>query len=115
MRLATFQGIAVATACMVSIRLPGAARFRRGDVDQDGAWNLTDAIAVLDHLFLTARPLDCMDAADANDDGQLNIADPVALLGHLFLGSRAPPRPFANCGFDPTADALACQTFRACE
>jgi hypothetical protein len=81
-------------------------RFRRGDTNDDGTVNLTDAIASLNCLF--TRPADCptcTDAGDANDDGRYNISDPVSILNFLFLGTATPPSPGPyECGFDLTPD-----------
>ncbi len=85
--------------------------FRRGDVDADGTPTITDAISVLNFLFLGGPGPACPDAADADDSGTLAITDPIRILGYLFLGSAEPPSPGANtCGPDPTSDNLeACQ------
>jgi hypothetical protein len=82
-------------------------RFRRGDTDADGRKNITDAIFLLNFLFLGGkRPL-CFDAADADDTGVLNITDAIYLLNFLFLGGPPPPAPGAeDCGTDETGDRL---------
>ncbi len=82
--------------------------FRRGEVNDDGNQDLTDAIVILTHLFLGGRQIFCLDAADVNDDGRVDIADPIRLLNYLFAGSEAPPPPYAEPGRDPTEDALRC-------
>ena len=84
-----------------------AAEFRRGDVNQDGAVQLADAVAALQHLFAAGGDLSCEDAADADDDGALNLADPVRILAFLFSSgvAPAPPGPL-ECGRDPSADEL---------
>jgi hypothetical protein len=83
--------------------------FRRGDADPDGTLAIADAIVVLERLFLGGNPLACEDAADSNDDGRLDLTDPMALLRSLFLGAGPlPPPGSANCGPDPTPDALQC-------
>jgi hypothetical protein len=84
----------------------GAARFRRGDVTNDGLANITDAVALLDHLFRSAPAPTCADAADVNDDGGWNLTDPVLLLNALFQGTGDPPAPGLSCGPDPTPDPL---------
>src|SRR5881409_1718424 len=43
-------------------------KFRRGDVDQDGSLNLTDAIDIFLYLFLGGDMPFCLDAADADDN-----------------------------------------------
>ena len=89
----------------------GEALFRRGDVDNNGAVNLTDAVRLLDHLFRQQPPPDCADAADVDDNGALNLTDSVRLLGHLFRAEPPPPEPGLDCGVDPTADPFAdCST-----
>jgi hypothetical protein len=86
----------------------GGAIFLRGDAAGGGALDLTDAIVVLEALFLGGPPVGCDDAADSNDDGRVDLSDPVTLLGSLFLGAGALPPPSAGCGLDPTPDGLGC-------
>ena len=86
-------------------------KFRRGDANNDGIVNLSDAVTALNYLFLGVwnhpQPL-CEDAADTNDDGSLNITDPIFILNFLFLGGKAPPAPYPDLGEDPTVDKLKC-------
>jgi hypothetical protein len=92
---------------LLEVRAP---QFRRGDANQDGVLQLSDAVAILHALFLGGPPPACEDALDVDDSGTLEITDAVALLGHLFLGARPTlPPPFGACGRDPTPDS-----FRAC-
>jgi uncharacterized repeat protein (TIGR01451 family) len=80
-------------------------RFRRGDANDDGSANLSDALNILNHLFSGADAPGCIDAADANDDGAMNITDPLAILNFLFLGTGELPAPGPyECGFDLTPD-----------
>ena len=74
--------------------------FIRGDADLSGATALTDAVFILQALFLGGPQLPCLDAADANDVGRVDIADPIYLLRYLFLGGMAPPAPFPDPGSD---------------
>ena len=94
----------------VIYRVPlfGAGNFVRGDENQDGAVDITDAIAILQYLFLSgARPA-CLDSADADDNGVLELSDSIFLLDYLFLGGPSLPSPYPVSGPDPTADALTC-------
>ncbi|MCA8960546.1 MAG: FG-GAP repeat protein, partial [Planctomycetes bacterium] len=95
-------GINAGSACAY----PLTSDFIRGDLDGDGALLITDAIAILDGLFV-AGAFDCPDAADANDDSLIDISDPIYTLAYLFGGGIAPPPPWSACGPDPTVDALA--------
>jgi hypothetical protein len=79
-------------------------RFRRGDVDADGAWTVLDAIRVILASTGAESRLDCEDSADFDDDGTLQLADAVLLLGFIFAAGPAPPEPYADCGSDPTTD-----------
>jgi hypothetical protein len=85
-----------------------SSRFLRGDATGGGTLDLSDAVAVLEALFLGGAPVGCEDAADSNDDGVVDISDPVALLWSLFLGAGRLPPPSAGCAFDPTGDGLGC-------
>jgi len=93
---------------------PSATRFERGDASADGEHDVSDAIAVLGVLFTGAPGLSCPKSADANDSGDLDVSDVVFLLLHLFARGVPPNPPFSDCGVDPTADRLACESFAPC-
>lgn len=90
---------------------PGNVVYRRGDANDDGVSDVSDAVAVLSFLFLGAIELSCKDAADMDGDGILNISDAVYLLAYRFLGGPPPPQPFELCG---TETRLGCATFEHC-
>ncbi|HVR75848.1 MAG TPA: PKD domain-containing protein [Planctomycetota bacterium] len=85
---------------------PHPGRFVRGDVDSNGAVNITDAIHILSFLFAGGPPPVCMDAGDIQDTGNLDISAPISLLTYMFLGGPPPAVPFPNEGLDPSADDL---------
>ena len=89
-------------------------RFLRGQVDQTGGVDMTDAVIILRYLFLGEWMPPCLDAADIDDSGNLNITDGVLLLNFLFLGGAQPAEPFASCGADPTSDDVGCAIFEPC-
>lgn len=92
---------------------PPTLTFRRADVNEDGAFDISDPIAGLICLFACFPA--CLDAHDANDDGLWDIADPIYALAHLFQSGPAPPAPFPACGLDGTdIDPLDCQSFGGC-
>ncbi len=88
--------------------------FKRGDFDVNGETDLSDAILILEHLFLGSQDPNCMKAIDVDDSGELNITDPIRLLSYLFLGKAAPSSPFEECGVDETEDSLTCSSFTEC-
>ncbi len=84
--------------------------FLRGDANDDNDVNISDAIAVLDHLFVANVTIDCEDAGDFDDSGSVDISDPISILNFLFEpGEKDPvPAPFPTAGVDPTEDSLTC-------
>ena len=84
------------------------SRFLRGDTNEDGDVDISDASATLSFLFTGAEQVSCDDALDANDDGGVDIGDPVYTLNYLFLGRAEIPAPFPRPGPDRTEDDLHC-------
>jgi len=70
-----------------------SGRFRRGDVDQSGSLDLSDALAIVGSLLPGSPALTCPDAADADDSGLLDNADAVFILGAIFFGEEQVPLP----------------------
>ena len=105
--------IELLTEWTLSLATQPEARFRRGDADASGRLDLTDAVSVLQHLFLGGS-IPCADAADSDDSGRLNLSDAVVVLEHLFRGGPPPADPFEACGEDETEDELDCSGFPAC-
>ena len=88
--------------------------FRRGDANNDGGADISDASTLFNYLFMGGSAPPCDDAADANDDEGVDISDGIFLLYFLFQGGPAPQAPGAFvCGEDPTnavdGDNLGCQ------
>jgi hypothetical protein len=88
--------------------------FLRGDANSDGATDLSDAVSVLDHLFLGEDNVPCLEAGDSNDDGAFDVSDAVYILSFLFLGGKPIGPPVGTCGVDPTGHSLPCDSFPAC-
>lgn len=94
---------------------PLEPEFTRGDINSDGAFDISDPVTLLAALFDPfADPLDCQAAADANDDETVDIGDAVYALAALFSGGATPPSPHPGCGIDPTAGPLTCEGATAC-
>jgi hypothetical protein len=99
----------------VSSRAAGTDAFRRGDVDENGKADMSDALGILQALFLREGFLPCPDAADSNDSGRADLSDAIHILAFLFLGGATPPEPEpVLCGPDPTEDPLGCAPFSGC-
>jgi len=112
------RALVVALFFVFAVHAPsmaGEQAFIRGDSNADGATDISDGVATLGFLFQGDSALPCEDAADANDDGGVDLSDAVATFNFLFLGGAVPPDPGpAECGVDPTDDALGCDAFDPC-
>ena len=76
-----------------------APPFLRGDCNDDGGLDLSDAVCIMSWLFLGSQDPGCIAVMNANGDGVLDLSDPVLLLNHLFVGGAvAPVAPFPGCG-----------------
>lgn len=72
----------------------------RGDFNQDGVLSISDATALLAHLFggpTVELPCDAdlvagsaRELLDVNNGGEVDLADALWMLNHLFLGGPAP-------------------------
>ena len=95
--------------------LRAADVFTRGDADESGRIDVSDAVAILLGLFSgDGARLRCEAAADADDDDVIALADAIYILRALFQGGPAPPAPFPDCGIDATGGPLACETYEGC-
>jgi hypothetical protein len=88
--------------------------FRRGDVNGDARWNLSDAVQSLQYLFRAGEEPSCLQALDCDDNGKIEIADAIYLLNYLFLRGLPPSAPFPFCGIDLTDDQLGCLGQESC-
>ena len=90
---------------------PHNTSFLRGDSNDDGSVDVSDAVAVLGYLFQGGNAPYCADAADANDDGSVDIGDPIVILRSLFQGSARIRAPYPRAGYDRTPDELDCDIY----
>lgn len=89
------------------LEIAGGGEFTRGDANGDESVDLSDAVSILNYLFLGVELLvDCQDGLDANDSGIVDLSDALYLLRFLFQGGAAPPAPYPQAGSDPTPDDL---------
>lgn len=83
--------------------------FVRGDVNRDGAVDISDVVFLLAYTFANGPPPQCLDASDVNDDGAIDLVDAVYGLAFLFSNGPAPTAPYPIRGSDPTTDSVACR------
>ena len=95
---------------------PAVPQFVRGDSDDNGLLNLTDAFFILNFLFLGGATPSCFEACDVDNNGILQLTDGIFMLNFLFLGGEAIPAPRDRCGPDPASppDNFDCESFNGC-
>ena len=76
-------------------------RYRRGDCNDDGAVNITDASCILNWLFLHAPAPGCLASTNTNGDDIADLTDAVYLLNFLFLRAAPLNPPYPQCGTMP--------------
>lgn len=103
----------VLTISATQVTVSPATQFVRGDCNENGSLDLSDAVAGLGILFAGAAPPDCIDSCDCNADGAHNLGDPVFALSYMFSAGAVMPPPFPTCGTSPTP-MMGCSTFAAC-
>lgn len=80
-----------ATACF-------SIPFLRGDPNGDGAADISDAVAILSHLFSGGGVPTPLESGDVDSNSVLELTDAVYLLLFLFQGGPAPPPPYPSPG-----------------
>ncbi len=102
-------GTALSAALPFIVSQPGG-RFLRGDFNMDGQVDISDAVALLQHLYL-GNPGTCLDAGDVNNNEVLDITDAIRILAFLFQQGQAPAGPFPKAGVDPDGgEGLGCES-----
>ena len=105
----------------MSISKVVAPVFKRGDTDGDGELLITDAVRILNYLFLGGALLSCVEASNFDNSESVDISDGIHVLNYLFRGGPppAPPGPPpGGCGPDPDpaggAGDLGCEEYPGC-
>jgi len=79
--MAKFSSFLIVLLLMLTSFTAGAQEYPRGDVNQDGAVNISDVTCLIDNL-LSGVP-----EGDVNQDGVANISDVTSLIDYLLSGS----------------------------
>ncbi|MBN1418466.1 MAG: hypothetical protein JXP34_06785, partial [Planctomycetes bacterium] len=103
--------VASATAAASCCR----GRFRRGDCNDDGGVNVSDAVKIANLLFAQgSEPSPCLLACDVNGSDAIGITDAVYLLNYLFESGPEPAAPWPRCGPIPEDPPYPCEAFSHC-
>lgn len=69
-----------------------------GDANSDGAANVSDAVWVINYVFIGGQPPNPLARGEVNCDGSVNVSDAVWIINYVFIGGNMP------C--DPTGDGI---------
>jgi len=64
--------------------------FLCGDANNDGAVNVSDAVWIINYVFVGGEPPIPYEAGDANCDGTVNVSDAVWIINYVFVGGPQP-------------------------
>jgi hypothetical protein len=56
-----------------------------GDVNHTHSVSISDAMAIVDHLYISRAPIEPPEVGDVNADCKITIADVVRLVTHMFI------------------------------
>ncbi|NIP43139.1 MAG: hypothetical protein GWO41_02755, partial [candidate division Zixibacteria bacterium] len=62
----------------------------RGDCNGDGSINISDAVVIVNYVFIGGDPPDPLIMGDPNCDGAVNVSDAVYLINYIFVGGPPP-------------------------
>ncbi len=66
-----------------------------GDVNDDGLINVSDAVFIINYVFLGSSAPDPLCIGDANGDDTINVSDAVYLINYIFIPGS--PAPVGDC------------------
>jgi hypothetical protein len=72
----------------ISLELTGG--YICGDANSDGSVNVSDAVYIINYVFIGGDPPDPMESGNANCDGSVNVSDAVYIINYVFVGGNAP-------------------------
>jgi Domain of unknown function (DUF362)/Dockerin type I domain len=61
-----------------------------GDANSDEAINVSDAVYIINYVFVGGDPPEPMEAGDTNCDGTCNVSDAVWIINYVFVGGNEP-------------------------
>jgi hypothetical protein len=61
-----------------------------GDANSDGTVNVSDAVYIINYVFVGGAPPNPLNSGDANCDGAVNVSDAVYIINYVFVGGNYP-------------------------
>ncbi len=68
----------------------GLKQFVCGDVNDDESINVSDAVYIINFVFVGGNAPDPLESADVNCDGSVNVSDAVYIINYVFVGGNHP-------------------------
>ena len=50
----------------------------------------SDAVRIINYVFIGGEPPDPLESGEANCDGSVNVSDAVWIINYVFVGGNAP-------------------------
>jgi hypothetical protein len=70
--------------------LAGLNNFLCGDANGDENINVSDAVHIINYVFVGGNPPDPIESGDCNCDGSCNVSDAVWIINYVFVGGNMP-------------------------
>jgi CubicO group peptidase (beta-lactamase class C family) len=67
-----------------------ACEYICGDASGDEAVNVSDAVYIINYVFVGGNPPNPFKAGDANCDNSVNVSDAVWIINYVFVGGNSP-------------------------
>jgi hypothetical protein len=61
-----------------------------GDANRDFSVNTSDAVTIINYIFVGGDPPDPLESGDVNCDGSVNVSDAVHIINYVFIGGNSP-------------------------
>jgi hypothetical protein len=74
----------------IAITEPPLPPYICGDANADEVVNVSDAVAIINYVFVGGDPPDPIESGDCNCDGTCNVSDAVWIINFVFAGGNEP-------------------------
>jgi hypothetical protein len=93
----------------------GGAPFKSGDANNDGKFNIADAVRIIMAVIPSiGPPLPCPAAGDVDANGRLELPDAIYVITWQFQHGAEPKPPFPACATRAGVQAADCPTSYVC-
>jgi hypothetical protein len=77
-------------SCTYSWNFTYGSSYICGNANGDQSVNVSDAVYIINYVFVGGDPPDPLASGDANCDGSANVSDAVYIINYVFVGGNAP-------------------------